>query len=417
MFILSLTVAYIPTALTNFFITKAKYITYSGYINSFSEKSSNHIHHFYNKQFRDEKEAYFTHESWLIIQEDYDFIVDMSSLIFNVVLNVMVLSWFLNSAFLISYLCAVPLAILCVTLSKSNLQYWSDKSQTSRSEMMQTLGSGWDTILTGNTWNIGIWKNYFAKKAAASGKNQRGLILNIDIIATLTLMISAFPILIVLFMTFQNALGDIQLLAMLVATTPRQVTTIQYLSDAISLFVNLNDKARRTKQLSAHLNFDKENVNKGQIKWGAIFISSKNYDATPVYSFDEIVTGTNGFKPGRYTITGSNGTGKTTLLADIKTKLHGNAYILPTHSKIIFLNDTGLGEFSSGEKMAANLHEIADNVCATEMPVILLDEWNANLDNENIKKLSKIIDDISINNCVIEVIHNYEKRSMDVVTH
>jgi ABC-type bacteriocin/lantibiotic exporter with double-glycine peptidase domain len=283
--------------------------------------------------------------------------------------------------------------------------------------MMQTLGSGWDTILIGNIWNIGIWKNYFAKKAVASGKNQRRLILNIDIIATLTLMISAFPILIVLFMTFQNALGDMQLLAMLVATTPRQVTTIQYLSDAISLFVNLNDKVRRTKQLSAHLNFDKENVNKGQIKWGAIFISSKNYGATPVYSFDEIVTDTNDFKPGRYTITGSNGTGKTTLLADIKTKLRGNAYILPTHSKIIFLNDTELGEFSSGEKMAANLHEIADNVCTTEMSVILLDEWNANLDNENIKKLSKIIDDISINNCVIEVIHNYEKWSMDVVTH
>ena len=128
LFIISLTIVYIPTALTNFFINKAKYITYSDYINTFSEKTVNHTHNFFNKNFRDEKESYFTHESWLIIQEDYDFITDMASLILSVTLNVIVLSYFLNTAFFISYLCTVPLTILCVIISKSKLQQYSDKA-------------------------------------------------------------------------------------------------------------------------------------------------------------------------------------------------------------------------------------------------------------------------------------------------
>ena len=408
LFIISLTIVYIPTALTHFFINKAKYITYSYYINKFSEKTLNHTHKFFNKNFRDEKESYFTHESWLIIQEDYDFIVDMASLILSVALNVIVLSYFLNIAFFISYLCAVPLTILCVIISKSKLQKYSDKAQRSRNEMMQTLSSGWDTILIGNKWNISVWRKYFAQKSDASCKNQRRLTLEIDIASTVTLIISAFPILIVLFMTFNNAIGNMQLLAVLVATTPRQVTTIQYLSDVINMFVNLNDKIHRTKKLSDNLNFDKESFNTGKISWGKIFITSNETDTLPIYSFNDLITSTNNFQEGRYTITGDNGSGKTTLLAEIKTKLSDNAYILPSQSKMMFLSGLSDREFSSGEKMAESLNEIASNVCNSGISVLLLDEWNANLDKENINNLNKIIDDISLNICVIEVVHSYK---------
>ena len=167
-----------------------------------------------------------------------------------------------------------------------------------------------------------------------------------------------------------------------------------------------NDKIRRTKKLSDNLNFDKESFNAGKISWGKIFITSKKTDTLPIYNFNDLTASTNNFKKGRYTITGDNGSGKTTLLAEIKTQLSDNAYILPSQSKMMFLNGLSGREFSTGEKTAENLNEIASNINNIGITVLLLDEWNANLDKENINNLNKIIDDISLNICVIEVVHN-----------
>ncbi|MDR0314311.1 MAG: AAA family ATPase, partial [Treponema sp.] len=389
LFIISLTVVYIPTTLTNYFINKAKYITYSDYIKKFSVIAYNHPHHFFNSNFRERKESYFTHEAWLIIQEDYNFFVDMFSLLFNVGLNVLVLSYYLNTAFLFSYICAIPLTILCVSASKPILRKWSDSSQKSRNAMLQTLYSGWDTILTGNIWNVFIWKNNFMKKCITSDKNQRKLTLNIDLASIITLFVSASPILIVLFMSFMDAVGDAQMLAVLVATTPRQITTIQHLSDTIGLFINLNDKIRRTRQVSYQLNFSEPLSSQGKISWGSLMLTMAT-ERKPLNKFDDLITYTNDFSKGRYTITGDNGSGKTTLLAEVKVKLGDKAYILPSQSKMVFLNETDKKGFSTGEKAIENLKEIAQNVDNTNVSVLLLDEWNANLDNDNMNNLSNI---------------------------
>jgi ABC-type bacteriocin/lantibiotic exporter with double-glycine peptidase domain len=270
--------------------------------------------------------------------------------------------------------------------------------------MLQTLNSGWDTILTGNIWNVTFWKSNFMNKSIISDKNQRRLTLDIDIASTITLFVSALPILIVLFMSFSDAVGDAQKLAVLVATTPRQITTIQHLSDVIGLFINLNDKIRRTKQVSVQLNFSEPLSSQGKISWGNLMLTRAT-ERNPLNKFDDLITYTNNFSKGRYTITGDNGSGKTTLLAEIKVKLGDKAYILPSQSKMMFLNEINQKEFSTGEKMIENLKEIAQNVSKTNVSVLLLDEWNANLDGDNMNNINKTIDEISCDFCVLEVLH------------
>ena len=405
LFVISLTIVYIPTMLTNHFINKAKYFTYKDYISKFSKQAYNHPNKFFDSNFRKEKEAYFTHEAWLIIQEDYNFIVDIVGIVLNVVLNVLVLSIYLDWFFLFSYILAVPLTFACATASKTRLLKKSDKLQKSRNEMLQTLSYGWDTILLGNKWNVSLWKNKFEKRSDSADIHQRRLSLEIDVMSTITLFVSAFPILMVLFMSFFNAKDDIQKLAMLVATAPRQVLTIQYLSEIINLFVNLNDKVRRTKQLSANLVFDKDTSTlDSRIIWGSVFIKSPE-TKTAIHCFDNIIKATNNFEKGRFTITGDNGTGKTTLLANIKSKMGDKAYILPSQSRIAFQNDDQERGFSTGEKLRENFKEISLNVCDGSCSVLLLDEWNANLDKENIDSINTDIDKISKDICIIEVLH------------
>jgi len=407
LFVVSLTIVYIPTTLTNYFINKAKFITFRKYISDFSGRAYNNPGYYFNRNFREKKEPYFTHEAWMIIQENYVFIVDILSIFLNVFLNVLVLSIYLDWAFLLSYLFAVPLSAVCVLISKARLQRKSDSMQKSRNDMMQILNQGWDTVLIGNKWNMKHWKRRFFERSKSADDNQRSLALEIDLMSLITLIVSAIPILIVLFMSFMRASGNIQMLALLIATAPRQVITIQYLSDIVGLFVNLNDKVRRTKQLSANLDFENTDSKIGGIiSWGKIFIE-KDGDKQILESIDSLNKATNSYSIGRFIITGGNGCGKTTLLSKIKEKFGDNAFLLPNQSKMAFEHDEQQKEYSTGERTIKNLNELSEKVCNgdKEISVLLLDEWNANLDKGNTELINFGINSLSEKICIIEVLH------------
>ena len=57
---------------------------------------------------------------------------------------------------------------------------------------------------------------------------------------------------------------------------------------------------------------------------------------------------------------------------------------------------------STGESLKHLLSEILQQV---DVDVLLLDEWDANLDKENQERLSTLIDELAIKKCVIEVRH------------
>ncbi|NJP40526.1 hypothetical protein HCH52_05620 [Oscillospiraceae bacterium HV4-5-C5C] len=409
---ISLTVVYIPTTLVNYFFNKAKYITYEDYIITFADQTIGQIEHFFSSNSREKEEAYFTHEAWMIIDEDYDFLKDMAHLVFNIVLSVLILSYLINKALIIAYALAIPLTVICILCLKHLVEKRSDAAQKNRSRLMQMLSPGWDTILIGNVHNLSVWKSSFRKKCSESADATRKLDLTLDLSAFGMVVISAAPVLVVIGFSFYDAVGDIALLTLLVATTPRQLGTVQYLSDAINLFVNLNDKIRRTRQLSENLSLEMRPATSGKITWNSIYLTSKD-GRFKLNGFEDLLIHTNNYSNGRYTITGDNGSGKTTVLAKLKLDLKNKAYLLPNKSKMFFFNDLEQKEASAGEKTSENLHEIFSNLRSDGVTVLLLDEWSANLDLDNFRKLSKTIDEVSRDFCVIEVVHKLASNHVE----
>ena len=107
------------------------------------------------------------------------------------------------------------------------------------------------------------------------------------------------------------------------------------------------------------------------------------------------------FKTGeRIGIVGKNGAGKSTLLMMVKDLLSDRAFFLPTHNQLSFFAETH--KQSTGESLRHRLLEIIEKV---DTDVLLLDEWDANLDKENQEKLSSLIDELATKKCVIEVRH------------
>ena len=104
--------------------------------------------------------------------------------------------------------------------------------------------------------------------------------------------------------------------------------------------------------------------------------------------------------PGRLTIRGENGSGKTSLLLAIKESFQGDTFFLPVKHQLCFRNNVYY--LSSGQGIKTILQEIRSFV---NEKVILLDEWDANLDSHNKEEISHLIDELARNHCVIEVRH------------
>ncbi len=105
-------------------------------------------------------------------------------------------------------------------------------------------------------------------------------------------------------------------------------------------------------------------------------------------------------RSGRITLRGENGAGKSTLLMLVKNALNDRAFFLPTQNQLSFTSEAN--KYSTGESLRNRLLEILERV---DVDVLLLDEWDANLDKENHERLSLLIDELAEKKCVIEVRH------------
>jgi len=101
-------------------------------------------------------------------------------------------------------------------------------------------------------------------------------------------------------------------------------------------------------------------------------------------------------RSGRYTIRGGNGAGKSTLVKVIKDSIHDAVMVGPN----IHLLESDF-DGSSGELLLRQLHYVFKQ----KVPVLLLDEWDANLDSSNTERIDALIDELSQSTPVVEVRH------------
>lgn len=103
---------------------------------------------------------------------------------------------------------------------------------------------------------------------------------------------------------------------------------------------------------------------------------------------------------GRITIRGGNGSGKSTLMNYIKHSNNESIYIPCYHH--LYFSSTKDKNLSTGELMKNILMELKH---LQNGSILLLDEWDANLDQEAITELDEMIQMMSETSLIIEVRH------------
>ncbi len=408
----SLIFPYIPGCIANIIKISWKQEAQRSFINAFVDSNRNQIGEWSNKGIKEEKLSILTAEGPNALQLLIDYVFELYSYIISVFFNIFALSIVVEPLFGVAYALSV-LTVVTVMKAKRRIQRrLTQKALTARLDLYQSLLAAWDNVLLGNFYNFKLWQDKTSQRLKRCLQKNVELERFDQILAIVISLLTSIPSLgVVVYYVYSHRTSVPDLTAFLV-TLPVLFTILSYTYQTLSLIFRW--AMHRSKLVSiykaiqpirdSHLAMEKK------IKWPKIQVASSILStAVPdehislagpysISSYQELLIHTT--RSGRVTLRGENGAGKSTLLMLVKNTLCDRAFFLPTQNQLSFMSETN--KYSTGESLRNRLMEILNRV---DVDVLLLDEWDANLDKENQELLSELIDELAEKKCVIEVRH------------
>lgn len=402
-FILSLTLVYIPSGFSAICLEKSKYLALEKYIEKFRFNFWNKASIRTSREFKDYHLPYISSEGFLVFDESAKFIFDWISVILNVSFSVFALSLVLDSSIAYSYLIGLVFASIVIFSFRKKIHEKGAETQSARTTLQRILSLAWDNFLLGNKYNQSRYQSELnirqtsAVKTAISSQGWN------NFTSAFGMLLMMAPVLFWTSYLFFGNMENPSILAVLVATLPRQVLILQHAYVVIFYSTSWSALNAKLKGLNQAVEQSKRSKNPEElIKWDHLQCEV-NGELQKITNLKNIIT-----KPmlssGRITIRGPNGAGKSTLLCWFKEQLGDIAYYLPVHHDLVF-ESAGKKNLSTGQALREYLEEISTNV-VNEIKILMLDEWDANLDTQSRKEINEIINHLSNSLLIIEVRHN-----------
>lgn len=348
----------------------------------------------------DEKDIFLSNlsrNSFMILNDYYTYIYRVISLVLNILFTIVIISSILKIEFLYSFLISLILSFIHLKYITSKIEISSTHVEKNLVSYSNIIERSWDNFTLGSNRSVQGYNkklNYLAQNYYSSKLKNASLQQISNFISAL---IALIPLMVVSLYVIHGNISNNQMLSSILVNLTRMVGLFSFLGTLIFDITNfINIKSRIISMLSG-LNLTETYENKVLIKGlKPIYVNNKIIDDLN-YFFDEILKLNNG----RFTITGDNGAGKTTLLLSLLRKERDKVIFIPSDPGTIEWN-IDITNKSTGSKIFSILYSEIDN---SNEKVILLDEWDANLDTENKSKIDKLIDKISEKKVVIEVRH------------
>lgn len=412
MYLGSLTLPYIPGCIALIIKISWKQESQRLFINAFVTSNRNQIGEWSNKGIKEEKLSILTAEGPLALHTLIDYLYDLYGYVLSVFFNIFALSVIVEPLFGLAYGMSVLTVIFVMKVKKRIQRRLTKKALTARIDLYQSLLAAWDNVLLGNFYNFKLWQDKTSQRVNRCLRKNVELERFDQILAIVISLLTSIPSLcVVVYHAYVNRFNIPNLTAFLV-TLPVLFMILSYTYQTLSLIFRWG--MHRSKLISIYnsiqpVQYSQVAMEK-KVKWPKIQIISADFSTLapddhvslagpiPISSHAELLEYTN--RPGRITLRGENGAGKSTLLMLVKNALSHRAFFLPTQNQLSFISETN--KYSTGESLRNRLLEILERV---DVDVLLLDEWDANLDKENQERLSLLIDELAEKKCVIEVRH------------
>lgn len=381
LFLGCLVFVYVPVSLQKLYSELWNLDLQKKYVRRFIKSHKGRIEYLGDEKTQNEKSGYLQREAFHVIDQVVFFCTDLITTSLNVLFNIFVMTALLDKRFIFAYILS---AVMFYVINKLSMNYISELSvdtQKKRVHYNGILGKLWSNLLIANPMHLNLLINDISSRTSLlKNATQRNRIKHEGVQIFLTLFVMSPIILFITYLFFTHQ-SQLALLVPLAVSLHRQIQTVQHIEVLGTLSLNAHSLRGVVRGLENSLETLSENDLNLRINSEKIQMNTTE---------------------NRTVITGANGAGKSSWLKNKKIEFGENCIYIPANMDI-YLDEQGQYK-SSGQKTRYVLESLT-KLASTPRQTILLDEWDANLDNENSEYIDKLINEISKVHIVYEVRH------------
>lgn len=405
-FLLSLSLPYIPGALAVRQTTLLKNIAQLRILERLRAAIEGRTSLFAHSGERERRFVFLQREGEDVVTQACDAGFDFTQTLFNVVLNIIALVLVVSPALLPTYGVSLLLLVISIKLTKKPLTEATRFQRDTRVAFENVRLRTWENLTIGNTINLQRWNSSLSENYSKFAEKRLKLSTLREFTSLLSTWAAMIPVLTANLWLFQKASSSAEI-ALLIATLPRQLMVLNH----VHILSSYSGFWHELRERFAGLQSSLEDVDPQIRREHDSRIRFTELEILPVVAHQNSLTLAQGStelewqrwlqqaESGRFRISGGNGSGKSTLLRSIKETLGSQAFYLPTeHTALDFPVAEGL---SSGQRARSIIEVLRES----KQRVLLLDEWDANLDSQHRSFLDGLISKLAERHLVLEVRH------------
>ncbi|MEK2687548.1 ATP-binding cassette domain-containing protein [Bdellovibrio sp. GT3] len=317
--------------------------------------------------------------------------IDVFSYALSIILSALVIGYVLDPQFIPAFIVSGAISFFAFRALQKRATTAFEEEQNAKLSLNSYLLTSWENIFFKNSPQINTYKSRLHTLLKNSLEKSKTSVRWYEGLVVILTLVSCLPVMsLIVFTLFKNQ-GNAPVLIALLATIPRQLTmlgTFRSIFTAVASLISFESKFKILAEGTKLSELGYCN----RIKANQIQVENKNYQTT-----NEIKEQIENATPRRLEVRGNNGSGKSTLLLMLNEQVEESIY-LPANPQFDIPN---LKVGSTGQNILQHLKHIAQ----MNEKIILLDEWDANLDEENIEKINTLINEIAKEKVVVEVRH------------
>ncbi|MBH3460735.1 hypothetical protein [Pseudomonas putida] len=386
------TVAYVTSSIGEIFLVKSQNQIWHKYTLDTIHKFCSDLR-LSSESNRKSVSQWIASEALSTIHTAAPFYLSLISTVLNIVLTTAV--FFFSLGFLVGCVvgAALIVSLLLVGLAKPKIERFANEAQSNKLSTLLHI----DTLIANGHFGTSAMarsqSSSFSSKASKLYQSTERYNNLEQIIACTPIILSVLSVSFFVYFLKESSLIELGILVALLPRTLQLFGNIHSLSSYLSNLFLMNRKIQNLHNFIPNL--ESQNLEQ-QVNRSAITITNKSsFEEITIDDLTKLVTSRQPAK-GRILIAGENGSGKSSLLKMLKM-LNESSVLLTPGAK--FNGD--LLNLSTGQLQIKELKSLL----ASPEKIILLDEWDANLDTKNRQACSAIIDQISAAHLVVEVRH------------
>ena len=337
-----------------------------------------------------------THDIFSMAETNTYYIVDLISLVLNVSFTLIAMSMFIDAHLVLPYAIGYLCTFILYRSTKNKIKVKSENAQNKRISLNSILRTFWDNVVLGNKIHFKEWKGKYNDSIFDDQIAQYDRTLLSTSASNISMAFFIIPIIFSIAYLYTRNSDDMIYVIGLLSTIPRHLVMSSFAYSIVSISYEM---PKLSAEIANFSNTLREKHTNDECFLGRISAHKLKITDNETLEINSSILGDyiNKRKPCRVTIRGENGSSKSSLLQDIKRNNENSIYI-PSSSELI----TSLENASTGQRGK----KLVMDAINSNADLILLNEWDANLDYTTRNDISKMIDEHSKNKIIIEIKHN-----------